>query len=442
MAESLIDVREPARYEVKQLSPVDPLSAVEALVEEGLAEHYWMYGSDAETVIALNPIGEVTLSNNQIQAKWDGSEMSSEIATGPFAQAGRLLDNMPIKDWRAFGHISFDASSYYYPYPVSASTPQLRFIIPKTELVISDDATILRTLEDVEEITGAVRDAVALSNAKPNAPTPDFTDRESYERKVAALVKDIRAGHLAKAILSRQVFLPGSIDIFSTYNSIRRANPAARTYCFSGEGLSGIGSSPELLMQTAENRLILTNTLAGTRPRGGDQSHDTALMEELLSDPKEVSEHVMSVRLAQEELKSVCKLGSVCIKPFMEVALFRTVQHLSSSLVGELSSEQTLWNGLKALFPGVTVSGIDKFTAIERIAAIEERARGPYAGCVGWVNSKGYSDFAITLRSAFEDNDGVSISAGAGIVAASVPEREYEETAHKMRTIQTQLVFR
>lgn len=430
-----------AKYEITRLSPVDPLSAVETLVQKDFTKFYWIYGSDNETKVALDPIGEVVVTDNRVQSIWDGEVVADETATDPFEQVGRLLNAMPIEEWRAFGHVAFDAAGFYYPYPFRTPTAQMRFIIPKTELLISGKEMTVRTLEDPEAIISALKDVKSFSHPEPNVPTSDPSDREVYERKVAKLTKYIRAGELTKAILSRCVKLPESIDIFSTFAAIRRDNPAARTYCFYQQDLSGIGSSPELLMETTSDGLIRTTPLAGTRPRGKNAQEDENYQKELATDAKEVKEHVMSVQLAKEELESICRLGSVSIKPFMEIAPFRTVQHLLSSVSGRLIAGLTLWDGLRALFPGVTVSGIDKQSAIEKVAELERRARGAYAGCVGWVDSSGTSDFAISLRSAFEDANGATMSAGAGIIAESIPEREYQETELKMRTIQTELVL-
>ncbi len=430
------------QMKTRRLPFIDTLQAVEALVRAGLAQEYWVYGTDDETYIALDSIGEVTVQDNKVQARWDGKIIALEVASDPFEQVGRLLGEMPIDNWRAFGYIAFDAAGFYYPYPLRASTLQIRFVIPRTELKLSQADTIISTTEDVEKIVANIQAGSAFDHVSPNAPALHFVDKGHYEHQVAELIKDIHAGQLSKAILARQVRLPGSIDIISTYDSIRVANPAARTYCFHQKELSGVGSSPELLMKTTKGGLILTNPLAGTRPRGGTKQSDEGLRKELLSDPKEIKEHEMSVKLAHEELLSVCKPGSVSIRDYMRVASFRTVQHLSSKISGSLKDGQTLWDGLRALFPGVTVSGIDKRSAIEKIAAYEGKARGLYGGCVGWVDSDGASDLALALRSAFEDDHGVVISAGAGIVAESIPGREYEETVHKMKTIHSQLVLR
>ncbi len=431
-----------ANYETMRLPAMDPLDALETLVGSDPNRDFWVYGSDDETIMALDPIGEIVVAGDQIYSSWAGEHLAHETASDPFAQVGRLLNEMPVENWRAFGHISFDAAGYYLPYPLQASTPVMRFVIPKTELVFTKETTDIRTLGNPAQIAESLSKIEHFSHSEPNVPAPSETDRKSYERGVAELVKDIRAEHLAKVVFARHVHLPGSIDIFSTLNSIRQPNSAARTYCFHEKDLTGIGSSPELLMRTTPEGLIQTTPLAGTRPRGGTPERDAALRHELQTDPKEVIEHMLSVILVQkEELKGICETDSVCIKDAMQVKQFRTVQHLASRVEGQLKEGLTLWDGLRALFPGVTVSGIDKPTALEKIAQFEKVPRGPYAGCAGWVDSNGASDLTITLRSAFEDENGVSISAGAGIIAQSFPTREYDETAHKMRTIQSLLVL-
>ena len=349
---------------------------------------------------------------------------------------------MPLNQWRAFGYIAFDAAGYYYPFPFRSSGAQLRFVLPRTELIITTEGTIVRTVEDEERLISGIQCAVGDSHAKPNAPALDFADREVYEQQVTELLVDIRAGKLTKAILSRCVELPSRrIDIFATLHLMRQTNPTGRTYAFHQQELSGVGSSPELLMHTDGSGSISTNPLAGTRPRGQSAEEDQKLRSELVTDAKETKEHALSLGLAEEELESVCKPGSVAVERFRRVVPFRTVQHLSSTVKGQLATECTLWDGLRALFPGVTVSGVDKISAIGKIAELEQRARGPYAGAMGWVDSHGASDLAIGLRSAFEDANGVSMSAGAGIIAESIPEREYEETVHKMRAMQEQLVL-
>ncbi|HET7827764.1 MAG TPA: chorismate-binding protein, partial [Candidatus Saccharimonadales bacterium] len=209
-------------------------------------------------------------------------------------------------------------------------------------------------------------------------------------------------------------------------------------------------SSPETLMRTTvakdtETIDIKTIVLAGTRPMFNNPyqpERNKQMRDDLLNDPKEIKEHVMSVRQVQvAELSQVCLPGSVCVKGLMQVLEQRTVQHLKSTLCGTLSPDQTPWDGLRALFPAVTVTGVDRKTAIEKIAIYEHLPRGLYSGCIGWIDAAGNSEFALALRSAFEDRSGVTIRAGAGIIAESKPPREYDETYHKMSAIHRNLVL-
>lgn len=429
------------QYDLTIASHLDPLSVAENLCRQNDSEDFWLYNSDTSTSLAIGSIGKITAANNQIEASWNGEMLSNEVLTDPFKQTMDLLDSLPIKDWRAFGHIAFDTAGYYYPYPLRGPSSLINFVVPKTLIEFQPLTTNIKTFGDPGIIISNLIRGESSLHGVPNVSVPHNADRDSYLESVDEIMQEIRVGHLSKAILARCVHLPGSLDVFSTFKAIRHANPAARTYGFRQGDLSGVGSSPELLIKTSPDGMILTNPLAGTRPRGNSNKEDATMRKELATNAKEIKEHTMSVRLAEEELKRICELGSVSVKEFMREVPFRTVWHLSSSVTGRLAKDKTVWDGLRELFPGVTVSGIDKRTAIEKIASLEKEARGPYAGCVGWLDSHGASDLAIALRSAFEDRNGVSISAGAGIIAESIPEREYEETVNKMRTIQEQLVL-
>ena len=186
----------------------------------------------------------------------------------------------------------------------------------------------------------------------------------------------------------------------------------------------------------------MTNPLAGTRPRGENLAEDARLKHELFTDAKEVKEHALSIWLAQTEMASVCVPETVQVFDFMQVKQYRCVQHLSSRVGGQLRSEKTLWDALKVLFPGITVSGIDKARAIEWIDRLETEPRGIYAGGVGWIDSNGATDLAIAIRSAYQYGNRIYLNAGAGIVAESEPHKEYIESVNKMNTMLTNLVMK
>lgn len=258
---------------------------------------------------------------------------------------------------------------------------------------------------------------------------------------MADLIKAINGGALHKAIISRSVEQQGNMDILATYALSSQHNTAARSYCMNLGKVRTVGFSPEILMAVEPSGFVMTNPLAATRRRGHTSIEDQMLHDELFSDAKEVKEHALSIWLAQSEIDSICVPGTGHIFDFMQVKKYRTVQHLSSRAGGQLRPECTLWNGLRALFPGITVSGIDKASALSWIDRLEDKPRGVYAGSIGWIDSSGAADLAITLRSIYQYGDKVVFQAGAGIVGESRPEFEYVETVNKMKMVLNYLVM-
>jgi anthranilate synthase component 1/salicylate synthetase len=196
-----------------------------------------------------------------------------------------------------------------------------------------------------------------------------------------------------------------------------------------------VGFSPEtVLIAEAGGLVVRTNPLAGTRALAGDDGDD-ARAAELLADPKEVFEHAIAVKAAFEELRAVCHPGSTVIDDYMSVVRRGSVQHLGSQVSGCLPADRTCWDAFEAVFPAVTASGIPKTAALRCISLLESRPRGLYAGAVLTVGRDGSMDAAVALRTLFEQDGTAWLQAGAGIVAASDPVREYEETCAKLRSL-------
>ncbi len=195
-------------------------------------------------------------------------------------------------------------------------------------------------------------------------------------------------------------------------------------------------------MEIHPNAWIVTNPLAGTRPRGQNSEDDQRLQRQLFTDAKEVKEHALSILLVQQEMSKICIKNTVKISDFMQVKKYPYVQHLSSHVVGQLQADKTPWDALKALFPAITVSGIEKSQAIAWIDRLEDTPRGIYAGAIGWLNGEGQADFAIPIRSAYQYGNSIYLNAGAGIMGESIPQREYIECTNKMNTILTNLVLK
>jgi anthranilate synthase component 1 len=199
-----------------------------------------------------------------------------------------------------------------------------------------------------------------------------------------------------------------------------------------------VGSSPEMLVRV-DNRMVETFPIAGTKPNTEDPTENKRLARELLADPKERAEHVMLVDLARNDLGRISKYGSVHVPEFMKVHQYSHVQHIVSQVVGNLRDELQSYDALRSVFPAGTVSGAPKVRAMEIIDELEPSRRGPYAGAVGYFSFNGNADFAITIRTLFADENQAYIQAGAGIVADSVPEREWFETDHKAKALMNAL---
>ncbi|NHM27932.1 anthranilate synthase component I [Desulfofundulus sp. TPOSR] len=244
----------------------------------------------------------------------------------------------------------------------------------------------------------------------------------------------IRQGEILQVVLSQRLQVPFNGDPFQVYRRLRRINPSPYLYYLNLGPVVMAGSSPEMLVRV-EGDTVETRPIAGTRPRGSTAAEDEALAAELLADPKERAEHVMLVDLGRNDLGRVCTPGSVTVPQFMSVEKYSHVMHLVSSVQGVLAPNASAFDAFKACFPAGTVSGAPKVRAMEIIEELEPLRRGPYAGAVGYLGYNGNLDTAITIRTVTFYQGFAYVQAGAGIVADSVPEREYQETLNKARAL-------
>ncbi len=266
----------------------------------------------------------------------------------------------------------------------------------------------------------------------------------AYGGVVVRTIEDIRAGLLEKAVVSRKVPLPTApaVDFAATYLAGRRSNTPARSYLLDLGGYRAAGFSPETVLEVAENGRVSTQPLAGTRAHGLDPAENDRRRAELLSDPKEIHEHVVSVRLAWEEMAAVCRPGSVVAEEFMTVRPRGSVQHLASRLAGRLREDAGPWDAFASLFPAITATGVSKRDALHALARRhEDGPRGLYGGAVFRGSTAGALDAALVLRTLIGDGDETWLRAGAGVTAQSSPDRETEETCEKLRSVAPYLRF-
>ncbi len=258
--------------------------------------------------------------------------------------------------------------------------------------------------------------------------------REAFCRQVLRAKDAIRAGDVYQLVLSCQLRGEFSGDLLAVYGRLRRLNPSPYMYHLDFPGFGGVqiaGSSPEMLLAVRGDRLI-TYPIAGTRPLGRTPEEEARYREELLSDEKEWAEHAMLVDLARNDLGRVARFGTVRVPEYGTVERFSHVQHLVSRVEGRLRPGCDALDAFASVFPAGTVTGAPKVRAMELIAELEPSPRGPYAGAVGYLSLNGDLDSAIAIRTLFAKGSTLYLQAGAGIVADSVPEREWREVQNKL----------
>jgi anthranilate synthase component 1 len=277
-----------------------------------------------------------------------------------------------------------------------------------------------------------------LSKAVPTERQPiqitSNVTRDEFEGMVRTAKEHIAAGDIYQVVLSQRFETRFDADPFMAYRALRHVNPSPYMYFLRMGGRAIVGSSPEMLVRV-EGRAMQTHPIAGTRPRGLTEDEDRRLAEELRHSEKERAEHVMLVDLGRNDLGRVAEYGTVKVPIYMTIERYSHVMHLVSKVEGQLAAGQDRLDALVSCFPAGTVSGAPKVRAMEIIAELENRRRGVYAGAVGYLDFAGNLDFCITIRTVVIENGLAFVQAGAGIVADSSPEAEYEETRDKARAV-------
>ena len=245
----------------------------------------------------------------------------------------------------------------------------------------------------------------------------------------------IKKGDIIQVVLSQRFNLKIDKTPFEIYRNLRSLNPSPYMFFLELDDVLLVGSSPEMLVR-CEDGIVQTRPIAGTRPRGKTGEEDKKLQIELLNDKKERAEHLMLVDLGRNDLGRVCRSGEVDVKEFMRVEKYSHVMHLVSEVVGKLDNKRyDIYDVLRAAFPAGTLSGSPKIRAMEIIDELENIRRGPYGGCVGYFSFSHNIDTCITIRTIIVKNNTAYVQAGAGIVADSIPQKEYAESVNKARAL-------
>jgi anthranilate synthase component 1 len=294
--------------------------------------------------------------------------------------------------------------------------------------------------QNLDDLTNRLRTATPnkqTSHISKTVNEEDFVSGFTHDGFIEAVEKAkqyITDGDIMQVVLSQRLSVPFSAKAVDLYRSLRTLNPSPYMYYLNLENFHIVGSSPEILVRMEEDE-ITVRPIAGTRPRGQTVEEDKALEQELLSDPKELAEHLMLIDLGRNDAGRVSQIGTVKLTANMVIERYSHVMHIVSNVIGKVIPNMTCIDALRATFPAGTVSGAAKVRAMEIIDELEPIKRGVYAGAVGYLSWSGNMDTAIAIRTAVIKDNTLHIQAGAGIVYDSVPEMEWQETMNKARAI-------
>jgi anthranilate synthase component 1 len=337
-------------------------------------------------------------------------------------------------------------------------TPVIYFLIADQLLIFDRVAQTITVLvnaaldeaaspaEAYENATGEIDRLISLleqpSEHRPvtvptEVPALPFESNQPQEKFFANVLKAkqyITCGDIIQVVGSQRFSAPVKASPLDVYRAARSINPSPYMFLLELDGFSLVGASPEIHVR-CEDRKVEIRPIAGTRRRGATPEEDRALEKELLADPKERAEHVMLVDLARNDLGRVCDFGTVQVKDLMIIERYSHVMHIVSQVEGRLSAGKTPYDLMRATFPAGTLSGAPKIRAMQIISELEQTARGPYGGCVGYFSFNGNLDCCITIRTALIKGNRAYVQAGGGWVNDSTPEGEYQETVNKSKAM-------
>ncbi len=375
---------------------------------------------------------------------------------------GVSQDELPQFHGGAVGYLAYEAASRFERLPVPEKStlglPLAVFCFTETVLVFDHvkhrvrivthlhlDAPDLATeyqrgkaiLDDVQQrLSQPIHlpaEPAPISDEAALQVTSNRTQAE-FESMVRRSIEYIRAGDVFQVVPSQRLSRHVNASPFTVYRALRAINPSPYMFYLDLHDFHIVGASPELLVRFEQNEVTI-RPIAGTRPRGSDKQSDQAFAEELKNDPKEQAEHVMLVDLARNDVGRVSIPGSVQVGEFMEVERYSHVMHLVSNITGQLRTDMTPYEALRAGFPAGTVSGAPKIRAMQIISELEEEQRGVYAGAVGYFSHSGNQETAIALRTMVIKDGRAYIQAGCGVVADSDPAAEYQESLNKAKAL-------
>ena len=425
---------------------LDPVSIFHSLREQFPGETFLLESVEGSkrtarySFIGVDPISTFVSTGDKVEINgW------SKKCDNPYEELRRYVGTIRCgaSDLAPFsgglvGYVGYGMVRYFEKIegsgPAEDALPDMYFVLPRHLVCVDhiNSRTLLITHGKMEELKEALRAArpapsleVAIGEGRSN------TSEERYHAMVEKAKDCIRDGEIFQTVLSRRTDFSIEGDSLQMYRALRGLNPSPYLFHLDFGRLKLLGSSPEMLVRLEGDKLT-TRPLAGTRPRASDPEEDEKLKLDMLLDEKERAEHLMLVDLHRNDMGRVSRFGTVKVNDLMSVEKYSHVQHIVSNVESQISKDRDGFDALQACFPAGTVSGAPKIRAMEIISELEAAPRGPYAGAVGYFDFTGNMDFCITIRSIVVSGNRASVQAGAGIVADSIPQREYAETEHKM----------
>jgi anthranilate synthase component I len=425
------------------------------------------------TFLGVNPSARLTVRDGRTCLERGG--VAETLGGAPLAILDRLVRSSPfVADpdlpplaAGAVGYLSYDAVRLFEAIPnrhprlgglpdalfalydavIAFDHPRQRLLLLTTIEATEGRSSAAAADEAISRLDALENLVMARAGTSPAPTTPDtvwavlaaarfepLMEKAEFLAAVGKIKEAIAAGDVYQTVVSQRWTARLGLDPFDVYRSLRALNPSPYLFYLETREATLLGSSPEMLVR-CRGREVETRPIAGTAPRGKTAGEDAALAHALSADPKERAEHVMLVDLARNDLGRVCEIGSVRVARYAEVEKFSHVQHLVSEVRGVLSEGRGCADAVEACFPAGTLTGAPKIRAMELIDALEATRRGAYGGAVGYFDAAGNCDLAIAIRTAVVEDGVCRVQAGAGIVADSVPEKEYAEAESKARAL-------
>ncbi len=410
--------------------------------------------------IGINPKVFFRIENNKVHITKNKEEEVKEVGKNPLlflkgiinSYSAVSIDGLPRFFGGAVGFIGYDYIRFIEELPPRTEDylkiPTAFFIITENTIIFdhlnhtmkiiasipiseNPDETYKIAIESIERIEERLKQPIDYFSEKIKSHKPKFEiSKEDYMKMVFQAKEYIKGGDIIQVVLSQRIKKETSASPISIYRALRHINPSPYMFLLNFSDIKLIGSSPELLVRLEEG-IAETRPIAGTRRRGKIEEEDRRLENELLNDPKEKAEHIMLVDLGRNDMGRVCDFGSIDVFDFMKIKRYSHVMHIESSIKGKIKEGLSGFELLQASFPAGTLTGAPKIRACEIIDELEAQRRGHYGGCVGYFSFLGNMDTCITIRTILLHNGIAYIQGGAGIVADSNPEKEYEESLNK-----------